>query len=427
MHLILPADNFIVVNKTVLHETDQKILTLLYQPLVGNTTISLYTTLCSYLDKFELISSEWSHSHLLTNMMITVNELDDARVKLEAIGLLKTYVKKGSVNSYVYELYSPMSSSAFFNNPILSTALYNNIGKLEYEKTMSYFSLPKINLREYEDITSSFSDIFAWSNVPISNNIVHDLKKTRYRSLEILSNIDINVILSLIPEDLLNQKSINKEIKDLIYKVSYIYNYDNEAMVELIRNSINDKHRIDKSLLMENANKFYSFENMGRLPSLIYKNQPEYLRKELRDNSNRSKMIYMFETTSPYDFIRSKYKTGNPTSNDLKIISYLLVELNLKPGVVNVLVDYVLKINNNKLTKSYVEVIASQWSKSNIETVEDAMKLAEEEYKKRKNNNKVNNTKKVQKQTPKWLDKAIEEEMASEDDIKALEARLNRK
>ena len=425
MNLILPADNFIVINKTVLHNSDRKILNLLYQPLVGNTAISLYFTLWSYLDQYELISNEWAHNHILTNMMITVNEFDDARVKLEALSLIKTYIKKGSVNSYVYELYSPMSASSFINNPILNTALYNNIGKIEYEKTVSYFSLPKINLKDYEDITSSFSDVFAWSCEPISNNIVHDLKKVRYRNLEILANIDINSILSLIPEDLLNHKRLTKEVKDLVYKVAYIYNYDNETMVELIRNSVNDNHCIDKDLFLENASKFYSFENMGKLPNLIFKNQPDYLRKNLKDNSNRSRMIYMFETTSPYDFIRSKYKTGNPTKSDLAIIAYLLVELNLKPGVVNVLVDYVLKINNNKLTRSYVEVIASQWSKSSVETVEDAMKLAETEYKKRKR--PKDTVKTIKKQTPKWLDKAIEEEMASEEDIKALEARLNRK
>ena len=425
MHTILPADNFIVVNKTVLHNSDRKILNLLYQPLVGNTAISLYFTLWSYLDKYELTSSEWSHNHILNNMMISVNEFDDARVKLEALSLLKTYVKPGTINSYVYELYSPLSASAFINNPLLSTALYNNIGKVEYEKMISYFSLPKFNLREYEDITSKFSDVFAWSSTPINSNIIHDLKKSRYGNLEILTDIDINVILSLIPEDILSSKSITKEVKELIYKVSYIYNYDNDNMVELIRNSINENHRIDKKLLLENANKYYSFENMGKLPSLIYKNQPEYLRKNTLDNSNRSKMIYMFETTSPYDFIRSKYKVGNPTRNDLSILAYLLVDLNLKPGVVNVLVDYVLKINNNKLTKAYIDTIASQWSKSNIETVEDAMKLAETEYKKRKPVKKE--IKETKKATPKWLDQAIEEEMATDDDIKALEARLNRK
>ena len=134
MHTILPADTFIVVNKTVLHNSDRKILNLLYQPLVGNTAISLYFTLWSYLEKYELMSNEWAHNHILTNMMVTVNEFDDARVKLEALSLIKTYIKKGSVNSYVYELYSPMSASSFINNPILNTALYNNIGKIEYEK-----------------------------------------------------------------------------------------------------------------------------------------------------------------------------------------------------------------------------------------------------------------------------------------------------
>ena len=38
---ILPADTYIVVNKTVLHEEDRKILTMLYQPIIGYTAVSL--------------------------------------------------------------------------------------------------------------------------------------------------------------------------------------------------------------------------------------------------------------------------------------------------------------------------------------------------------------------------------------------------
>ena len=148
------------------------------------------------------------------------------------------------------------------------------------------------------------------------------------------------------------------------------------------------------------------------------------MRKENLDTSNRSRMIHLFETTSPYDFINSKYKTGNPTSSDLAIIAYLLIDLNLKPGVVNVLVDYVLKINNNKLIKSFVEVIASQWSKSGIETVEDAMNIAEAEYKKKKKVTEV--TKKKVVETPDWFNKDIKEEKASDEEIEKLERRMKR-
>ena len=425
MSTVLPADTFIVVNKTALSDKDRNILVLLYQPIVGSQAISLYYTLWSYLDKSELLSNEWTHHHLLRDMMISNSEFVESKEKLEAIGLIKTYVKKGNINNYVYELYSPISASEFINNPMLNMAIFNAVGKLEYERIIGYFRLPKINLKEYEDITKKFSDVFDFKVEPLNDNLIYDLKSKNTRKLEILTKIDINTILSLISDDILNKKSITKDTKELIYKVSYIYNYDNDAMIELIRNSISEHHTIDKKLLVENANKFYKYDNMGKLPSIIYKNQPEYLRKENLDTSNRSRMIHLFETTSPYDFINSKYKTGNPTSSDLAVISYLLIDLNLKPGVVNVLVDYVLKINNNKLIKSFVEVIASQWSKSGIETVEDAMNIAEQEYKSRKKIKDVPTKKKVV-ETPSWFNKDIKEEKASEEEIRELERRMKR-
>ena len=150
----------------------------------------------------------------------------------------------------------------------------------------------------------------------------------------------------------------------------------------------------------------------------------EKLNKIDLDTSKRSRMIHLFETTSPYDFINSKYKNGNPTGSDLAIISYLLIDLNLKPGVVNVLVDYVLKINNNKLIKSFVEVIAAQWSKSGIETVEAAMEIAEKESKKKKNIT-TKTTKKVGV-TPEWFNKDIKEDIATDEEIKKLESRMKR-
>ena len=423
MSNVLPADTFIVVNKTSLSDKDRNILVLLYQPIIGSQAISLYYTLWSYLDKSELLSNEWTHHHLLRDMMISNSELTESKEKLEAIGLIKTYVKKGNINNYVYELYSPITASEFINNPILNMSLFNAVGKLEYDRIIGYFRLPKINLKEYEDVTKKFSDVFDFRVEPLNDNLIYDLKSKNTRKLEIMSKIDINTILSLISDDILNKKSITKDIKELILKISFIYNYDNDDMIELIRNSISDHHTIDKKLLTENANKYYRYDNLGKLPSLIYKQQPEYLRKENLDTSNRSRMIHLFETTTPYDFINSKYKTGNPTSSDLAIISYLLIDLNLKPGVVNVLVDYVLKINNNKLIRSFVEVIASQWSKAGIETVEDAMNIAEEEYKKKK---KTKEPAKKVKETPEWFNKDIKEEEATLDEIKKLEERMKR-
>ena len=347
-----------------------------------------------------------------------------ARTKLESIGLMKTFIKKGNINNFVYELYSPLSAHEFINNPILGITLYNNVGDTEYEKIISYFKTPRIITKDYEEITSHFSDVFEATNISNFDNLVEDIKRKRKNKLEINNKIDINNVFSLIPEEILNYKSVTKETKEFINKISFIYNFDEERMSELIRNSINIKKNIDKTLLRDNARRYYQFENSGRLPSLIYRNQPEYLRKPLGDNSKKAKIIYQFETTSPYDFLCSKYNGTKPSKSEIRLLEYLLLDMDLKPGVVNVLIDYILKINNNKLTKNFVETIAAQWAKSKIETVEAAMHLAEKEYKSRKNYNFKQNTKKVEV-TPSWFDKNIKENKATDEEIEEIEKMLS--
>ena len=84
------------------------------------------------------------------------------------------------------------------------------------------------------------------------------------------------------------------------------------------------------------------------------------------------------------------------------------------------MIDYVLKINDNKLTKNFVLAIANQWKRSNIKSVEEAINLCKKENKaKKKQNTKI--TKEVK---PDWFNKNIEEDLASTDDIAKLEASL---
>ena len=157
---LLPADTFVVVNRTVLCDQDRKILTMLYQPIIGQVAISLYFTLWSYLDQSEIISLEWTHHHLMTNMRLRLDGIKEARERLEGIGLIKTYFKKGDVNRFVYEMFSPLTAHEFLNNPVLNISLYNNVGTTEYDKIVSYFKLPRMNLSEYTDITCKFNEIF---------------------------------------------------------------------------------------------------------------------------------------------------------------------------------------------------------------------------------------------------------------------------
>ena len=421
---ILPADTYIVINKTVLNDSDKKLISMLYQPIIGYTAVSLYFTLLDDLDKLEVMSGDLTHHHLMATMQLRLEDIVIAREKLEACGLLKTYYKTGNVNQYVYLIYSPMSAHEFLTHPILNVVLFNNLGKKEYERIVNYYKIPRINLKDYEDITSSFDEVFT-SVRGNSFEVNQDITKRDTNNILLNKGIDFNLLISSIPSSMVHEKCFSKETREFINALSFTYQLDTLAMQGLVRDVLNEKGMIDKTLLRKSCREYYQFEHNGDLPTLIYNKQPDYLKKPAGDHSKWAKMVYAFENLTPYQFLRAKYKGAEPTDRDKRLIENLLVDQKLNPGVVNVLIAYVLKINHEQLKKSYVEAIAGQWKRLNIETVEDAMKIAEKEHKKvkkafEKNTTSKKSSTKKEVSLPAWFDKELENEKTTEEEVAEL-------
>ena len=424
---ILPADTYTVVNKTVLNESDRKLISMLYQPIIGHTAVSLYLTLIDDLDKLEVMSDDLTHHHLMSTMQLKLEDIVIAREKLEATGLLKSYFIKGSINQYVYLIYSPISAHEFFTHPILNVVLYNNLGKKEYERLLNYYKIPRVNLKEYEDITSSFDTVFT----SVKGNILEiesDTTKRDTNNIQINKGIDFNLLISSIPSNIINDKTFSKDVKELINALSFAYNLNTLDIKGLVSDAINEKGLIDKNRLRKSCRDYYQFETAGSLPTLIYNKQPDYLKKPEGDTSKRAKLIYTFENISPYQLLKAKYKGAEPTERDKKLIESLLVDQKLNYGVVNVLISYVLKTNNQQLKKSYVETIAGQWKRLNIETVEEAMDISEKEHKKikrllekEKPKEQVKKEHKEKPNLPVWFDKELDKTEATEEDVKEMD------
>ncbi|HHW69019.1 MAG TPA: hypothetical protein GX747_01585 [Tenericutes bacterium] len=404
---LVPLDTYVVINKTFLSEYDRKILTLFYQPIIGGLSINLYFTLWANLNLLDTSSNVYNHYYLMSNLRIKLNEILEAREKLEAIGLIKTYVKKGDINTYIYELYSPLNVFDFINNPILNTLLLNNLGEKEYKRLINHFNIPNISYQKYENISKSFTDIFKTTSIDEVEVNTNNIRRISTLDINFEPNIDLNNIFSLIPEGYINISSIDSNIRNIIYKLAFVYNFDDEQMVTLIKNSVDEKKVIDIEKLKINCRNYYKFENAGKVTNIIYKSHPEYLRTNTKFLTQKDKLIYTFETISPYEFLYSKNKGVKPTSKELEIIEKLIVDYEFTPGVVNVLLDYILKINDNKLIIGFIETVASQWKKYGINKVTDAMELAEKEYKNRQkiSAKNIKNNKKVEK--PYWEEKGI--------------------
>ena len=335
---LLPADIYTVVNKTIITNKDTTILNKLYLPIVGAMPIMLYNLLISDLDTLEIISEPNTHSKLLTSMHITTDELVNARIVLEAVGLLKTYIKQDDVNNYIYELYSPVSAHEFFSHPIFNIVLYNNVGKREYDNLVNYFKMPKINKENYKDITHTFYEVFDTLPCTSSTLSSENIRKYNKLKLNINSSFDINFLIELVSKTI-DKKTFTKDLQELIILLAFLYDLDVTEMQKILVTCINERGTINRDELRKSCRNYYQFDNRGLLPTVIEHSQPEYLRKPIGDNSNIAKMIYTFETTSPYIFLKSKHNGAEPPKTDLKLIEDLIIDHKLKPGVVNVLVE----------------------------------------------------------------------------------------
>lgn len=419
---LLPADTYTVINQSIITEIDKKIIISLYEPIIGPSAVSLYLTLLSDLDKLELISRDYTHHHLMTILKSDLKSIEQARKALEAVGLLRSYISiNEALNKYLYELYSPLSAHEFFNHPMLSILLLNNVGENEYNLLISYYKKITFKKDGYEEITSTMNETFR--SAPPSEQIINnDIRTKQSLGINLEDVIDFDLIEAHIPHGLVNSKTFTKKTKEVINQLAYIYNIDSVKMSEIISLVIDEVGLISKDKLRDAVRKNYEYNNNGRLPTIIYRTQPQHLKTPEGDLSNRGKMIYVFENTKPYDFLRSKNKGVAPSARDLKLLERLSLDFNLPAGVLNVLIDYALRVNDGKLNQAYLETIATDWIRKGVKTVPEAMEIAEKRHK--KNIKEVMPKKKVADvNVPSWMStyNDITKEEVSAEELKELE------
>ena len=324
--------------------------------------------------------------------------------KLEGIGLIKTYKKN---SEFIYVLYKPLDAFSFFNNPLLNTLLYNNLGNKLYKDILKEYKNIKIDLSEYSEVTKSFDQVFKTTSLLTLNNM--DVINYEYAKIKMASVIDFEFVLDGLP-------NISESLKEDLNNIAFLYNLKDSELRELVLYSLNAKNILDLDVLLNRARDLYVFENSS-LPTL------KYIKMKTSDENEtkKEKLIKTFQNTSPFVYLKSKYKSGSPSKLEMKIIEDLLFKSKMEPEVINVLISYVLTVNNQKFTKNYVDTIASQWLRLGIKTAEAAMKHCTEFKPPTKNKTKVINSKK-EEILPDWFYQKQEKE---ETEDKSLQDLLN--
>ncbi|GLB58457.1 replication initiation and membrane attachment family protein [Cytobacillus sp. NCCP-133] len=393
---MLPIDRYTVAASGLLHDYDRKVLTLLYQPLIGSACFSLYMTLWAELEENRLWSSSNSHHSLMNFMDMGLKDIYESRLKLEGIGLLKVYVnKEEDTRSFIYELLPPLTPEQFFLDGMLNIYLYKKLGKNQFMRLKRFFSDQRVELKSgYQEVTKAFQDVYQ-SGYPGSfevdgemNQLMSESDGTGYigrqerGGIQILNEtFNFELLQAGLNESLVPKKALTGKVKESISNLAFLYGIDPIQMKNIVISAVNEDNEINIEELRKTARDWYQFQNQDQLPSLIDRLQPAIHQTHKKEpKTQEEELVRYLETTSPRQLLKDISGGAEPSKSDLQIIEEVMFQQKLLPGVTNVLIQYVMLKTDMKLTKGYVEKIAGHWARKKIKTPQEAMLLAKKEH-----------------------------------------------
>lgn len=345
--------HYLLKKKGLLSSDSLSFMMELYLPIIGKDATFLYLFL---MNQILLGETNLLIADLEIRSRLTRQEFLLAKKSLESIGLLSTY-QKASNPTILLVLSDPETPKNFFNNIVLKGLFVNATSEKEFEKVLNKYSL-NINLTGYEDISASITDSFKIEFSMEEINLKKDVElvgRNKGNFKDNFSAVKFNNYLKKNTQLTIN--SFSEEELSNIRRISTLYGISEELCGELVVKSIDVSKKIGSKLdLMALRNNVQIYVKTFNLDALKTFNKKSEI---INSDSDIAKRIKFYENTSPRNFIKSKQNNIELVSSDKKIIDYLAFDMQFTDGMINALLDYVMRIKNGDLNKNYILKIAS--------------------------------------------------------------------
>ncbi len=370
------SSKYQAVTNCALTLDDYRLMVKYYQPIVGTRASSLYLTLVSELNEiFNTKMKNIKKLQVLTNLPLEViyREL----IALSKVGLLNLYRSKMG-DEYIIDIIKPKDQHDFFNDAMLCKALREFVGDELFNEYID----------ESKRIPYSFTN-YTLIN-PSLNSKGHDTRITKEYYLKLFTGIGL--------------KNTPKEIDELA-----TFSFVNKLSLE----EVNDT--IQKSILNGIVN-IFSFKSTIKMSKLS--------KEDIMNNNGNDVEVFSSDdyfnivNHTPSEIFLKRLNNGRKLSSvESNLINILRMEYRLLDPVINVLIDYVFKVNNMMLNRSLIESIAASWQRNNISSSKEAVTFVRN-YNKKKSDSNVNVEKtqpKYASNTPEWLLNQMDEETLQEE------------
>lgn len=403
-------DIYTVENSIMLSSSERRILDALYQPIIGFEAISLYYTLCSEVDNNNMSLRANRMVRLCKLMRLPVKQLVPYFNLLEGIGLIKVFYKANrDYDAYHFQLLSPSDADTFFKNPLLVSMLLEILGDDDFHRTKMQFSLSKFDITNYQNITKKYQDVFTGMTIAkIDDQSIY----THQEFASIDSDFNFKVLEEIIKEKDLSPFLLTKEVRDKIEMSFLAYDLTETEIMDLVIDSVKEDNFVKYVDLND-------FDEMCRIKNQVKKYKTPFERIHLKDVSASN----IYDKYSVVEFLNRNYSNLKINPEVLSELEKCMKNYNTNNGVMNIIIEYVVK-RNNYIKMSYLKSIVADWNSKSIDSVKKALDLINKIETNYQNNvNKNNNNKQSYSKYTKvigsesyWQDKIDQEPKKDVDD-----------
>ncbi len=395
--MVNKLENFTVYCSSNLTSDDLNVLTLLYNPLIKTDALNLYLLLSSLVDRSTLKSFTSKHQFIFDLTLLDNEKFYQARVKLEAIGLLTTYYND---NSYIYVLKPPFTAKQFLVDGLLGTFLHSELGQTSFKQLFKLFNVAKIPKESYDNITKSFDDVFTTDietmkiekeDYLLGRNLNSGIKLEKY-------SFDYKKFLNNVKLVMDDSKKNSKKLQTHLTNMAFAYGFDEEILANVYRQSIDPSGNLDYGTLNKNALDEFHFQYNKGVPKLVEKSEDP---------------MYKTLTELTSEMLLQKYsKFQKALPDDIAKIARIYQEFpNIDRAVINLAVLKVLAIKDGDVpVYEYFKKVLNDLVKKELTNFDDAKKHYFGEVKDKELKTKESTKKVVTRnpKNPKWLDEALD-------------------
>ena len=202
--------------------------------------------------------------------------------------------------------------------------------------------------------------------------------------------------------------AISEEEFDLIVKIATLYGLKENDIGGLINECFIPEEAIGHKI---------NFEKLKRLARTYVRTYKVSQNKTdkftyINSDSDAANLIRSYENTSPIKFLMSKQKGVEVSDADKSIIEELAGNYGFSNGIINALLDYVLKNKDGELSRNYILKIAATLVRKGCQNTLDCLNLLN-----KKPTTKVIKTKETPKEKPQQKSNIISLEDYEDVDI----------